>query len=405
MASKIKVLIVDDISETRENVRKLLQFENNVEVVGAARTGHEAITLTAETDPDVILMDINMPDMDGIQATEAIREKLPYVQIVILSVQSDPNYMRRAMLAGARDFLTKPPTADDLIAAVQRAGQMAHQERAKLAANLSATTTPATEAALPSFIGFGAQGKVITVYAPKGGIGSTTVAANLAVALQNEDTKVLVIDIKLQYGDVALFFNEHGKNTILDLAPRVDALDEEVFNSVVIKHEKTGVHLLPAPLRLADAELVNAEQVSKILQFARQYYQYIIVDTSSYLTDPVVAAMENSDLQVLLCTQEIPAIKNARLFLDLTHSFGWDDNNILLTINRYDKRIGIQPDRVAANLKLPLSAVIPLDEKTVIPSVNQGVPFVSTQKTQPASRGIFGLAEKVRTRINELSAE
>src|SRR3989337_1599665 len=93
---KIRVLIVDDIAETRENVRKLLQFETDVEVVGTARTGKEGIQLAQEMNPDVVLMDINIPDVDGITATENIRQKSPHIQVVILSVQSDQNYMRRA---------------------------------------------------------------------------------------------------------------------------------------------------------------------------------------------------------------------------------------------------------------------------------------------------------------------
>ena len=97
----IKVLIVDDIAETRENIRKLLQFEVDFEIVGAARNGQEGIELAKELRPDVILMDINMPDIDGITATETIRSEVPESQIVILTVQADPNYMRRAMLAGA----------------------------------------------------------------------------------------------------------------------------------------------------------------------------------------------------------------------------------------------------------------------------------------------------------------
>src|SRR5215208_6610751 len=129
---KIRVIIVDDVSETRENVRKLLQFESDVDVVGLARTGKEAIQISQELNPDVILMDINMPDMDGITATEAIRSKQPAVQVVILSVQNDQNYMRRAMLAGARDFLTKPPMGDELISAIRRAGAMAQSEKSKI---------------------------------------------------------------------------------------------------------------------------------------------------------------------------------------------------------------------------------------------------------------------------------
>src|SRR4030065_1822326 len=113
----IRVLIVDDFAETRENIRKLLQFESDIAVGGARRSGEEAIEMAKETKRDVILMDINMSDMDGITATEAILREVPFTQIVILSVQSEPDYMRRAMLAGARDFMVKPPSSDELIGA------------------------------------------------------------------------------------------------------------------------------------------------------------------------------------------------------------------------------------------------------------------------------------------------
>src|SRR3990172_4061390 len=149
---KIRVLIVDDVSETRENVRKLLQFESDVEVVGVARTGKEAIQTSLEFDPDVVLMDINMPDMDGIAATEAIRAKQPSVQVVILSVQNDQNYMRRAMLAGARDFLTKPPMGDELISAIRRAGEMAQAEKSKRV-QIQAIPTLGNIGVVPSFGG------------------------------------------------------------------------------------------------------------------------------------------------------------------------------------------------------------------------------------------------------------
>src|SRR6266540_4077714 len=158
---KIRVMIVDDVSETRENVRKLLQFESDVDVVGLARTGKEAIQLSQELNPDVVLMDINMPDMDGISATEMIRSKQPAVQVVILSVQNDQNYMRRAMLAGARDFLTKPPMGDELISAIRRAGTMAQSERSK---NIQVQSMP-TSGNIAILTGYGPpKGKIVTVY-------------------------------------------------------------------------------------------------------------------------------------------------------------------------------------------------------------------------------------------------
>ena len=118
---KIRLLIVDDIFETQENIRRLVSFSPEIEVIGTAENGREAIEKAIKTRPDVILMDVNMPDMDGITATEVIRRKSPLSMVIILSVQADQNYMRRAMMAGAVDYITKPPSIDELITAIQRA--------------------------------------------------------------------------------------------------------------------------------------------------------------------------------------------------------------------------------------------------------------------------------------------
>src|SRR5690242_12276606 len=290
---KIRVMIVDDVSETRENVRKLLQFESDVDVVGVARTGKEAIQLSQDLDPDVVLMDINMPDMDGISATEAIRAKQPSVQVVILSVQGDQNYMRRAMLAGARDFLTKPPMGDELISAIRRAGEMAHGERAKgtQARMVSSPTGSGLSAGIGSLQPT-SNGKIITVYSPKGGTGCTTIAVNLAIALNNEATRVVIVDANLQFGDVAVFVNEQGKNTVLDLTPRADELDPDIVEETLIKHEASGLRILAAPQRPEMAEKVNAEQFVRVIQYLQQMYAYVVVDTASILTDAVLGVID-----------------------------------------------------------------------------------------------------------------
>jgi pilus assembly protein CpaE len=393
---KIRVMIVDDVSETRENVRKLLQFESDVDVVAVARTGKEAIQLSQDVNPDVVLMDINMPDMDGITATEAIRAKQPVVQVVILSVQGDQNYMRRAMLAGARDFLTKPPMGDELISAIRRAGAMAQAERSK---NVQVHVAPIS-GNTGSILGYGGpKGKIVTIYSPKGGTGCTTVAVNLAITLNNEDTRVALVDGNLQFGDVAVFLNEQGKNTIVDLAPRAEELDPEIVEDVMLKHTASGLHVLAAPSRPEYAEKVSSGQFAKVLEYLRQMYAYVIVDTATLLTDATLSAIDVSDLIVLVTTQDIPSIKNCRLFLDLLQTLGIERDRILFVMNRYDKRINITPDRVTENLKQEVVSVIPLDEATATKAVNRGVPFVLESKNQPAARGVFSLAEQVRARI------
>lgn len=397
---KIRVLIVDDVSETRENIRKLLQFESDVEVAGAAKSGSEGIEAAKELKPDVVVMDINMPDMDGITATELIRQAHPTTQIVILSVQGDPNYMRRAMLAGARDFLTKPPSVDELTAAIRRAGQMAHDERKK-----AVPRRPVPGGMGAPFGVLESLGKVMVVYGPKGGTGATTLAVNLAVTLQDEETFVAVVDGNLQFGDVAVFLNEQIRNSVLDLAPRVDELDEELVEEVMIAHAASGISFLAAPPRPEYAENVTGEQFSKVLEFLRRIYSYVVIDASSTLTDVILAAMEVSDLVILITTQDIPAVKNARLYLDLAGVLGIDRKKILFVMNRFDKRVGIMPEKVSDSFKHEIVAVIPNDERAVVPSINRGVPFMLGDQSRPIAKSITSLAEVMRQHIADLSEE
>ena len=85
----IRVLIVDDIAETRDNLEKLLFFEKDIQVIAKASTEREAVAMAKQHQPDVVLMDINMPDMDGIAATEAMLSQVPTVQVIMMSVQGE----------------------------------------------------------------------------------------------------------------------------------------------------------------------------------------------------------------------------------------------------------------------------------------------------------------------------
>ena len=135
MASKIRVVIVDDIAETREHLAKLLSFESDIEVVGAASSGEEAVPLATKLQPDVLLLDINMPGMDGIATAEQLSATLPLSAIVMMSVQGEPDYLRRSMLAGAREFLVKPFSADELSAAIRQVHKREQQKLGHMAAN------------------------------------------------------------------------------------------------------------------------------------------------------------------------------------------------------------------------------------------------------------------------------
>ncbi|HUS84001.1 MAG TPA: response regulator, partial [Anaerolineales bacterium] len=383
--------------ETRENIRKLLQFEGDVVVVGAARTGIEAIDIARETEPDVVIMDINMPDMDGITATEALLRDVPFAQIVMLSVNNDADYVRRAMRAGARDFLAKPPSGDELISTIRTLSVVAHEQRDKM-------VSPLPQVALSgpggSYTGpLRAQGKVIALYSPKGGVGCTVIATNLAVGLNNADTPTVLVDAHLQFGDVAVVLNLQAKNSFVDLASRAEELDADFVESVLLRHDSTNLHVLAAPGRPEMADEVSAEQVRNVLQFLKQHFAYVIVDTSSNMDDITLAVLDITDILVTIATPEIPSIKDTRLLFDLLGVLEFPKERIFFILNKMDKRSGITPEAVTENLKISVDGEIPLDERVITSSINKGSPILISDKGQPSAKAILNILGDLKERL------
>lgn len=396
----IRVLIVDDFAETRENIRKLLQFESDIVVVGAARSGQEAIEIAAETKPDIVIMDINMEDMDGITATEAILSEVPFTQVIILSVQSEQDYMRRAMMAGARDFMVKPPSSEELIATIRRLSVFAHEKRKEFerpAAPVAAELPPGAAGFAPSHR---PSGKVLAFYSPKGGVGCTTVATNIALGLDTEETPTVLVDGNLQFGDVSVFLNLQSKYSINDLTARMDEIDPEILEDVLLLHEN-GLRVLAAPPRPEMADEVSADQIRTIIQFLRRHFAYVIVDTASTMDDTTLAILDTADLLVALCTPDIPAIKDARHLFDLLHILEFPTDNVCFVLNKMDRKGGISAEAVGENLKREVEAIIPLDERTVTASINKGIPLILSDRSSPQSRAIMQLMGTIKQRLVE----
>jgi DNA-binding NarL/FixJ family response regulator len=113
-AGTIRLLIADDHRLFAESVARSLELDDRIEIVGLARDGREAFDLTGELKPDVVLMDLLMPVMDGIEATRLIRESFPATTVLVLTGSDSHEDMERARAAGAAGYLTKDRTSDDL---------------------------------------------------------------------------------------------------------------------------------------------------------------------------------------------------------------------------------------------------------------------------------------------------
>lgn len=389
-AGKIRVLIVDDFADTRESITKLLYFEKDIEVVGSAADAQQGIRLAKELRPDVILMDINMPGMDGIAATEVISSTIPASEVIMMSVQGEPDYLRRAMLAGAREYLVKPFGGDELSNSIRQVYELAADKRARLSAAMQpAAPTPVAAAELPP------AGRMISVFSPKGGVGRTTVAANLAIALRLLSGKrVALVDCSLLFGDVGIILNLPPNKTISDLIPKIHALDVDMLESVLVEHQ-SGTRVLLAPSRPELAELVTAEHLRTILTLLKTYFDYVVVDTRPSFEDTMLTALDLSEKILVLTTLEMPAIKNIKLFLEVAQALQYTPDKLVLVLNRADSTGGIRVEDIEASIDFKVTANLVSAGHLMTTAANNGVPVVMSHRDSPIGKNLFELAARV----------
>lgn len=374
---EIKVLIADDIKQTRENIRLLMELDPSIHVVGEAADGEQTLEVTRMTAPDVVLMDINMPVMDGIKATELLTIRFPQIAVIVISVQGEQEYLKKAMMAGAREYMIKPFTADELISTIKRVVEV---NRRRWEAQQQVPQSSAIPTHKPQFI---------SLFSAKGGAGKTSIAVNLAVALADRTGKrVALVDLDLQFGDVAVLMNIHPKRTIAELMQENVELDRDLLEPYL--YQRNGVNVLAAPNKPELAELVNEEGVTRTLQALASFHDYIVIDTPPAFNDVTLTALDQSDSIFMVLTPDLPSLKDNKRALDLTKTLSIQQK-IKLLLNRSGGGFGIEVEDVERSMEMRINASLPNDAKLVMTAMNRGVPFVIMDPNAPMSRSIQSL--------------
>ena len=397
MADQIRVLIVDDIPETRDHLTKLLGFETDILVVGAAASGREAIEIGAKLVPDVVLMDINMPDMDGITATERLASEVPSAAVVMMSVQGEADYLRRSMLAGAREFLVKPFSSDELTSSIRQVYSRERDKLSRIAVQPAAPGgTPAPRAVPGGTRESDEPGRVIAVFGPKGGVGRTTLAVNLAVAAATElGQRTCLVDASFQFGDVGVLLNLNPKNkSVADLLPELQSGDFESLDTFLINHS-AGIRVLLAPPSPEMAELITPHGVKRMLETLRMSHDLVIVDCMSSFNDTTLAILDLADTVLTMLSLEITSIKNIRLFLEVAEQLGYGSDKVRLVLNRADSSLGIRVADVEHSIGRRVDHTIVSDGRSVVYALNRGVPFVWSNKQAQVSQDVLAIARAI----------
>ncbi len=377
-AGKIKVVIIDDSIDTVKHIKTLLELsQKSIVVVGTAYGGKEGVKLCQKIKPDIVLIDVNMPDMDGLTATNLLTGTIPDIGVIIMSVQSENEYLKKAMFAGAREYLVKPFSSDELVSSITKTYDVQNKRKHNI-----------------KLVDQVIQTKVITVFSTKGGVGKTTIATNLAVTLaRNTKKRVCLLDLDLQFGDVAVMMNLMVKNTIYDLVKDINTLDSDLVNDYLTTHF-SGVHVLPAPIKPEYAEFIDNKHIERVLGLLNGNFHYVIIDVPAAFQDIVFTALDNSEKILVVSTLDLPAIKNIKVGLNIMENLRYKDK-ISVIVNKANEQYGVNYSEFEETVGYPIWENIPEDSNTVITSANKGIPFVMSRVDTKVARSVFRLAEKI----------
>lgn len=325
------------------------------------------------------------PDVDlmaALNVTEKIRLERPEVGVVLMRRRLDLTVLSQSLRAGVREVVG----ADDLEALTE--GCRRSVEFSERLAGHGGSSSKA------------ADGRVITVFSAKGGVGKTTVSTNVAGELASDGSRVLLVDLDLAFGDVAICLGIAAERSMTDIVAMSGHLDQRGLDSVVARHS-SGLDVVCAPSSPAEADHIPAATVTELLHVAKGLYDYIVVDTPPAFDEHVLAAFDMSDVSILLATLDVPAVKNLRLTLDTLDLLGHPRDSWVVVLNRANSKVGLTIDDVATALHRPIAVQIP-SSVSVPAAANRGVLLVLDDPRHPVSSAIKTIVrDNVRVPIRD----
>ncbi len=370
-----EVIIIDPDFITRAEVKRALQLAHFT-VTGEAGYGIEAVTVAREREADVFLVSLEEPIARAVQTIEALADAAPNTPAIVYSSLADANSVRRAMVAGARDYLVKPVKPDDLSRAIY--GILEQEERKRL--RLTGQDQEPT-----------ARGTIITVFGAKGGIGKTTISTNLATSLVKiTGANVCLVDMDTRFGDVAIMMDIAVETSIADLAKHIDELDREGIRDFLAKHH-TGLYILPAPLHPTEWRNLTPQHIEKIVDLLAQTHDYVIIDTPGTFNELIATTLEMASLILLITSMDIASIKDTALALEMLRAASVPEEKVKLTINHSTAANSLREEDVERVLEYEVFWQVPYD-LAVSSSTQLGQPVVLSKPYARVSRSITELA-------------
>lgn len=372
-SGKAKILLVDDALVIRGVLNGLLK--NHYEIVGDAGNGRDAVRLAEELQPDLVLMDVTMPIMDGIEATRQITARCPGVEVVILSAMTSKSSIEAGLAAGARDYLAKPPDPREILLVLDR---LVKQRRAKRNQVEGGEGPPGR--GIWSFVG------------AQGGDGRTTLMLALANELQTLGRRAVVLDADALFGDVGFYLDiDEGAPGYRDLLDPAEGLDETKLEQCLKQHP-SGLRVLSnAPL----GQPVFGASPERLIQAAHllaRRYEYVLVDLPAGIPDALLPLLDDSRYVFPVARGLPERLKNFRNLIATLKLCGFEPPRLCPLLTQTNQEAS---EKFVEGFQLDVQAYFPTDREAVAEATRQAQPV-----TRVAPRS--GYTQRVRQFVGEV---
>jgi len=231
---------------------------------------------------------------------------------------------------------------------------------------------------------------VICVLGLKGGSGKTLTAVNLAVALAESGHRVVVMDLDLQFGDVALAMGLTPMRTIYDLVRSGGSLDAGKLEDFLMEHS-SGVRALLAPVRPDQAAMITVPFLAEVERLLGAMFEFVVIDTPPSFAPEVISAIDSSTDVLVVAMRDTLSLKNTKLGLETLERMEYDRRRMKIILNRANTNVGIEREDVLAILGRDVDVLLP-SHRDITKSINQGIPIAS-QRGSEAAKAFRALAQ------------
>lgn len=370
---KISTVIISDEFSTKEVLKLFVSEFDNLETIDDFNNYSDIFNILASSKgKSLLIVDLSTNKIKNLDFILQVTKECKNCKVLALSDNPSVELIIEVMRAGAKEFVPVPIIKNEFFETIKK------------------LVTEMNEPVKKN------KCKIISVFSNKGGIGKTSLATNLALELAKiTKENIALIDLNFQMGDITTFLDLKPSFNISYMLENLDKINETFLLSTLERYKSTSLYVLADPPYFKQADNIQPRQITRLFDTLKETFSYIIVDAEASFDGKNIAALDNSDLIMLVTVANLPALRNTQRCLELFEKLGYDKEKIKIVVNRYMENDEIKEVDIEKVLSKDIYWKIPNNYFAIMSAINKGIPVSDVNDTTNVSQSYKKLAQQI----------